>query len=163
MERKMKMIDSKRNFNLLFIGAIIILLAGCGLKVKLVGQYDEIIDKAVHQAESDTTAHIKKIIDNNGTGDGAYDKNIEFYSKMKGDVQALIVRSETIEDGLKSTPLTDNFMELQKQYDDLEILHQTPFNANSISSAQKAFDQSYRAIVKHMIYMKWNQEKPKSN
>lgn len=159
----MKEINSKRKINQLFIGVLIIFLAGCGLKVKLVGQYDEIIDKSVHQIESETTAHIKHIIDNKGIGDGAFDKNKEFYSEIKGDVQALIVRAETIENGLKKTPLTDNFKDLQKQYDDLEMLHRTPFNTNVILKAQAAFDQSYRAIVKHMIYMKWNQEKPKSN
>jgi len=148
----------------LWVFSLILLFAsGCALKVKLVGQYDEIVDKSVHQIESKTTAHIKKIIDNNGKDDGSYEQSKQFYSDIKGEVQALVVRSESLEEGLKKTPLTDNFKDLSKQYDDLETLHQTPYNKDVILKAQEAFDQSFRAIVKHLIYMKWNQEQPKNN
>lgn len=142
------------------VSLILLLLVGCSLKVKLVGQYDDIVDKSVHQIESKTTAHIKKIIDNKGMSDGAFSNSKEFYSDIRGDVQALIVRAEVLEEGLKKTPLTDNFKALRMQYDDLEILHQMPYNENVISKAQEAFDQSFRAIVKHLIYMKWNQDQP---
>jgi hypothetical protein len=138
------------------------MMIGCsGLKVRLVGEYDDILDKSVHQIESKTTAHIRKILDTQGSGDGAYDQSKQFYSDIKGEVQALIVRAEVLEEGLKRTPLTDNFQRLQEQYDDFEILHKTPFNKDAIEKAQEAFDQSFRAIVKHVIYLKWNQEQPK--
>ena len=139
---------------------IFILVAGCAFNVKLVGQYDDIVDKSVHQIESKTTAHIKKIVDNKGETDGSFDQSRQFYSDIKGEVQALVVRAEVLEEGLARTPLTDNFKELSLQYDDLEILHQTPYNKDVMLKAQEAFDQSFRAIVKHLIYMKWNQETP---
>lgn len=145
------------------VSLIFFLLAGCAFKVKLVGQYDDIVDKSVHQIESKTTAHIKKIIDNKGKADGSFDQSKQFYSDVRGEVQALVVRAEALEEGLKRTPLTDNFKDLSKQYDDLEILHQTPYNKDVILKAQEAFDQSFRAIVKHLIYMKWNQKQPKDN
>ena len=145
------------------VSLILFLLSGCAFKVKLVGQYDDIVDKSVHQIESKTTAHIKNIIDNKGKADGSFDQSKHFYSYIRGEVQALVVRAEALEEGLKRTPLTDNFKDLSKQYDDLEILHQTPFNKDVLLKAQEAFDQSFRAIVKHLIYMKWNQEKPKDN
>lgn len=150
-----------RTSQIWIVSLILFLLAGCALKVKLVGQYDDIVDKSVHQIESKTTAYTKKIIDNKGAADGSFYQSKQFYSDIKGEVQALIVRAETLEEGLKRTPLTDNFKKLQQQYDDLETLHQTPFNKDAISKAQEAFDQSFRAIVKHLIYMKWNQEAPK--
>ena len=31
-----------------------------------------------------------------------------------------------------------------------------------LAKAQEAFDQSFRAIVKHLVFLKWNQEQPKS-
>ena len=141
----------------------LVLLSGCALKVKLVGQYDDIVDKSVHQLESKTTAHVKTIIDNQGEGDGSYAGSKQFYSEARGEVQALVIRAEALEEGLKKTPLTDNFEALIEQYDDLEILHQTPFNKDVMDKAQEAFDQSYRAIVKHLIYLKWNQDQPESN
>lgn len=144
---------------------LLFLLVGCGvtLRVKLVGQYDDIVDKSVHQIESKTTAHINKIIDNKGEADGSFDQTKQFYSDVRGEIQALVVRAEALEEGLKRTPLTNNFKELSKQYNDLETLHQTPYSEDAMLSAQKAFDQSFRAIVKHLIYMKWNQEQPKDN
>lgn len=141
---------------------ILLLIIGCsGLKVKLVGEYDDILDKSVHQIESKTTAHINNILNNQGSGDGSYEQSKQFYSEIKGEVQALIVRAEVIEEGLKLTPLTDNFKKLQGQYDDFEKLHQMSFDEKVIESAQEAFDQSFRAIVKHLIYMKWNKDQPK--
>lgn len=145
------------------ISLVLLFLSGCTYKVKLVGQYDDIVDKAVHQIESKTTSHIKKIIDNKGIDDGSYNKNKQFYSDMQGEVQALVVRADTLEEGLKSTPLTDNFNELGMQYDDLELLHQLPYNEDVMLKAQEAFDQSFRAVVKHLIYLKWNQEPPNDN
>jgi len=147
---------------LIVFSLILFFVAGCSaFKVKLVGQYDEIVDKSVHQIESKTTAHIKTIIDNKGKANGSYDQSKQFYSDIKGEVQALTVRAESLEEGLKRTPLTNNFKDLSKQYDDLEILHKTPYDEDVLLKAQKAFDQSFRAIVKHLIYMKWNQEQPK--
>lgn len=145
------------------VSLILFLLVGCTTKVKLAGQYDAIVDKAVHQIESKTTAHIKKVIDTKGKADGSFVNNKQFYSDIKGEVQALIIRANVLEEGLEKTPLTDNFKELQKQYNDFEILHKTPFNEMVISNAQKAFDQSFRAIVKHLIYMKWYQNMPKED
>lgn len=139
---------------------VLLLFVNCTLKVKLVGEYDEIVDNSIHQVESKTTAFLKKVIDNNGIGEGSYQESSEFYSEMRGEVQSLIVRSEVIETGLKRMPLTENFKELARQYDDLEILHKTAFNKDVFEKAQEAFEQSFRAIVKHLIYLKWNQEPP---
>ena len=139
---------------------VVLLLSGCAVKVKLVGQYDDIVDKSVHQLQSRTTAHIKQIMDNGGQGEGSYDNSKQFYSDARGEVQALVIRSEALEEGLKKTPLTDNFEALVEQYDDLETLHQTPYSRDVMKKAQEAFDQSYRAIVKHLVYLKWNQEQP---
>jgi hypothetical protein len=94
--------------------------------------------------------------------DGSYENNKNFYSEAKGEIKALITRAEFLEDGLKRTPLTDNFKDLLKQYDDLEVLHQTPLSKEVLAKAQEAFDQSFRAIVKHLVFLKWNQARPKS-
>lgn len=156
---------TSRNLVVQLVGISLLLMfvAGCIPKVRLVGQYDEIIDKSVHELESKTIAHINKIIDNHGEGEGSYEQCKQFYFDIKGEVQTLVVRAESLENGLKKTPLTDNFKELGRQYEDLELLHKTPYNKDAMAMAQRAFDQSFRAIVKHLIYMKWNQEQPKES
>ena len=136
------------------------LLLGCASNVKPVGHYDDIIDQFVHQIEAKTTAHIKKVIDTKGSGDGSFDSSRGFYADIKGDVQALVVRAETLEEGLPATPLTNNFEVLQLQYDDLAIQQQKPYDENAFLKMQTAFDRSFRTIVKHLIDLKWPKESP---
>ena len=137
------------------------LLAGCAAPVKPVGHYDDIVDRSVHQIEAKTTAHIKIILDTKGTGDGSYDHSRRFYADIKGEVQALIVRAETLEEGLPATPLINNLDVLQLQYDDLAALQQKPYDESAFIKLQGSFDKSFRTIVKHLIGMKWDQESPK--
>lgn len=139
-------------------------LSSCGaLKVKLVGEYDQLIDESVHQLASKTTSFISKLSSNIGKAEGSYAQNKNFYSEAKGEVSTLINRAEFLEEKLKRTPLTDNFKMLKEQYEDLEALHQTPLTKEILSKSQEAFDQAFRAIVKHLVYLKWNQEQPKTN
>jgi hypothetical protein len=137
------------------------LLVGCAANVKMGAHYDDIIDQSIHQIEAKTTAHIKLVVDTKGTGDGSFERSRQFFADAKGQVQALIVRAETLEQGLKTTPLTNNFDVLQLQYDDLANLENKPFDESALVKAQGAFDRSFRTIVKLIIDMKWNQETSK--
>jgi hypothetical protein len=133
-------------------------LAGCSaFKVKLVGEYDEITDNAVITLHQKTAGFFSKM--KTASGDEAsYEANRGFYADVQGDVAALILRAEVVEEGQKRNPLTRNFRDLRKQYDDLESLHKTSTSKKVFESSEKAFDQSFRAICTHIMYLKWNQE-----
>ena len=152
--------------NRIYAGLIfLLLLGGCALKVTAVGEYDPILDESIHNIESQTAEHYDLVISNKGMNDGSYSNQKAFYSKMRGEVQALIIRAEIIENELKLKPLTDNLNELLLQYKDLELLHQISEEGSeslvsSFESAREATDQSFRAIVKYMLYLKWNQKQP---
>lgn len=139
---------------------LILILAGCTFKTKLVGPYDDIVDININQLQSETSAHLTTIVSHRGEGEGAYDRLKPFYPATSGKLDALIVRAEVLESGLKKTPLVDNLVLLKAQYRDLETLHQTPFNEKVMASAAQALAMSYRAIVKHLVFLKWNQEQP---
>ncbi|NVJ61473.1 MAG: hypothetical protein HWE27_13840 [Gammaproteobacteria bacterium] len=136
------------------------LSTGCAFKVKLVGQYDALVDQSVLNLQSETESHINTILENSGQGAGSYDQSKDFYTQSIGKVDALITRAKVLEDKLKRQPLTDNFIALKQQYEDLRTLHKMPFNQNAISSGQKSMQQSFDAIVKHLVFLKWNQEQP---
>ncbi len=138
----------------------VLLLASCTFKTKLVGPYDSIVDNNINQLQSVTSAHLSVIVSQRGNGEGSYEHLKQFYPETHGKLDALIVRAEVLESGLKKTPLVDNLKMLQEQYRDLETLHQTPFNEKVMASASEAFAMSYRAIVKHLVYLKWNQQQP---
>ena len=140
---------------------MLILLAGCAAPVKPVAHYDDILDRSVHQVESQTMGQVKRIIDTKGEGDGSFQRSGQFYAEIKGEVQALIVRAEIMEQGLATTPLTNNFEVLQLQLDDLSAQQQKPYDESAFLKMQAAFDKSFRTIVKLIIDMKWREEAPK--
>ena len=144
-------------YMLLTILAMVI--SGCVPKVKLVGEYDSILDKAVTDLQEQTDTFFSKM-KTDSTTNSAYEANKEFYDDVQGKVTTLIRRSEVIEEGLKKSPLTQNFKNLRTQYQDLADQHKKGFSSKYLESAQKAFDQSFRAILTNLLYLKWNQTQP---
>lgn len=136
-------------------------LSGCALKVKLVGEYDEIMDKAVTDLQKKTATFFAKLKNTSGQ-DKSYEANKGFYEDVQGDVAVLILRSQVIEKGLKWDYLTKNFKDLQAQYDDLTVLHRTSPPPKAFENAEKAFEQSFRAILEYLLYLKWKQTPPES-
>ena len=120
----------------------LVITFGCVPKVKLVGEYDGIIDKAVTDLQEQTDTFFSKM-KTASTTDSAYEANKGFYD----DVQ-------------KRNPLTQNFKDLQAQYQDLADQNKKGFSSKYLESAQKAFDQSFRAILSNLLYLKWNQSQP---
>ena len=135
-------------------------LCGCTLTVRLAGDYDEITDAKVTELRSETSTFLSWMATSVGKEEGSYEANRDFYYRMYGEVDALIDRAVAMEEGLKKTPLKKNFMALKEQYQDLELLHKTGLNDQVIKSVQAAFDQSFRAIVKHLLFLKWNKDEP---
>ena len=138
---------------------LIFLVAGCVPKVKLVAGYDEITDQAVTNLHRKTATFFAKLKSSTGT-DASYEANKRFYEDAQGDVAVLILRAKVTEEGLKHNPLTKNFENLQKQYEDLAELHKKTASPKIIQSAEDAFDQSFRAILEHLLFLKWNQDQP---
>lgn len=143
----------------IFIALLILLSSGCALRVKYVAEYDEITDRAVSDLHRKTATFFAKIKSSTGT-DASYEENKLFYEEARGDVSALILRARVIEKDLAKTPLTNNFEDLQKQYEDLAALHRTSPPAVAVLSAESAFEQSFRAIVENLLFLKWNRAQP---
>lgn len=143
-------------FSFLLISA----LSGCAFKVKLVGEYDEIIDKSVTELQKQTATFFSKL-KTTLPPDNSYEANKEFYDDVQGKLSVLILRSEVIEEGLKKNPLTKNFKDLQLQYQELSEQHKQNPPKKYFESAEKAFNQSFRAILENLLYLKWNQTQPK--
>lgn len=136
-------------------------ISGCAFKVKLVGEYDAITDRAVTELHQMTSSFFEKLLNSSGE-EASYEANRDFYDQVNGDVSALIIRAKVIEEGLKRNPLTRNFIDLQKQYEDLAELHMTSPSEEALLSAEAAFEQSFRAILEQLLFLKWNQ-KPKDS
>jgi len=151
----------KKCFLFIIFTILAVQTVGCAFKVTLVGEYDEITDQAVTELHKKTKVFFLKLQRASGQ-EAAYEANKQFYEEVQGDIAVLILRAEVTEKGLKRNPLTQNFKDLQKQYDDLEELHKTMPNKKALKSAEEAFDRSFRAIVENLLYLKWNQEQANS-
>jgi hypothetical protein len=135
--------------------------AGCTYRARLVGEYDEITDEAVTELHAKTKVFFARLT-RASEHDRLYAANKIFYEDSQGDIAVLIVRAEATEKGLNKKPLTKNFKDLQRQYDDLELLHKTRPSKKALQSAEAAFDRSFRAIVENLLYLRWNQSKRKA-
>jgi hypothetical protein len=139
---------------------LISFLAGCAFRVKLVGEYDEITDRTVSDLHRKTVSFFARLNSSSGH-DVSYEANRSFYEDAQGDVSTLILRAKVTEEGLKRNPLTRNFEDLQKQYQDLAELHKTSPSLQIMRSAEDALQRSFRAIVENLMYLKWNQHQPR--
>lgn len=155
--RKLSILPTYSILILLLVSAI----SGCAFKVKLVGEYDQIVDKSVTELQQSTVTFFTKM---KAASDAnrIYELNKDFYADADGKISTLIVRSEVIEEGLKKNPLTKNFKDLKLQYTELSTEHKKNPSARYFESAEKAFNQSFRAILEHLLYLKWNQTRPES-
>ena len=141
----------------------VICLAGlfaCTFTVKFAGNYDEITDIKVSDLRAETATFLSWMEAGLDVEEGGYEANRDFYFRVYAEVDGLVDRAAVMEEGLKKMPLKDNFMALKQQYEDLETLHRIGLNAQVLASAREAFDQSFRAIVKHLIFLKWNKQEP---
>jgi len=145
------------SFNQIFLWTLIALLSlfSSGCSIKLVADYDPVIDKTVTELQQSTAAFFTKM-KTASDADRTYDKNKAFYADAKAVVSSLILRSKIIEQDLKKTSLTDNFVSLDKLYDELEKEHKNNPSKIYFKSSEAAFDQAFRAIIKHMVFLKWN-------
>lgn len=146
-----------------FISVLLLIsvISGCAFKVKLVGEYDQIIDKSVTELQQSTVTFFTKM-KAASDADRTYAVNKEFYEDVEGKISTLIVRSEVIEERLKKNPLTKNFKDLKEQYVELAKEHKNSPQKQYFESAEKAFNQSFRAILENLLYLKWNQTQPES-
>ena len=135
---------------------IISLCSSCAFKVKLVGEYDGIVDKTVTDLQKETAVFFSKM-QTAMPADTTYETNKDFYDNSLGKVSTLILRSEVIEEGLKRNSLTKNFKALELQFQELAKEHKKNPSKKYFESSEKAFNQSFRAILKNILYLKWNQ------
>lgn len=148
------------------------LSTGCSW-MNLSADYDPVLDTQTTQLYQDTETFFTEVETSIGTQKFFHSEHQDFYSNAKGRTKALFTRAELHEEGLASTPLTDNFENLLMQYENLEAEHKrqsekmiSVINESGMDavntkpyalywdSALKGFQQSFRAIMAHLMVLK---------
>jgi hypothetical protein len=145
---------------------LVFVASGCTFNVRLVADYDPMIDEHVSELQVKTNRFLSEMALLPGFDSTTYAGHREFYAEVRAELAVLIDRAQILEDGLKRTPLSINLKYLKEQFDDLEALHRIPppktgegrDDSKALQGAQTALDQSFRSVVKHLMYLKWNKQ-----
>jgi len=78
--------------------AIMLVLSGCS-GIKLVSDYDEVIDKGITEFAEQFNTHVKNMGDLAGTEEGTYDANLRTYNALESKLDVLIARASSASEG----------------------------------------------------------------
>lgn len=95
-------------------------LALSGCTVRLIGDYDSVLDQGMTDFQQKTETFLSKLAGAHGTPEAAYAANKDFYNDVKGSLATMRTRSAG---EAKSQLITKEIELLQKSVDDMEKLH----------------------------------------
>lgn len=96
-----------------------IIVVGCS--VRLISDYDEVIDKSVTELQKKTEGFLIKMENAAGTSEGEYINNRSFYNESKVEITAIRLRAEAIPEN-KIT--VQHIAEIEKNFENLRLLHE---------------------------------------
>jgi len=85
-----------KRYALLF--SILMALSGCGT-VRLVSDYDEVIDKGIIEFAEQLGAHVKNMSELGGKPEGTYDATLKTYNGLDAKLDVLIDRASAASEG----------------------------------------------------------------
>ena len=97
----------------------LLIVSGCS--VKLISDYDEVIDKSVTELQKKVEAFLIKMEGAAGTGEGEYINNRSFYNEARVEISAMRLRAEAIPEN-KIT--VQHINEIEKNIENLRLLHE---------------------------------------
>jgi hypothetical protein len=126
---------------------LITLISGCS--VKLISDYDQLIDQYATQLQSEIETFLIKMERSAGTPEGSYAKNTGFYDGIQGTLTTLLIRAETTDD---SKIVAEQIVLLQENLENLRQLHEGQgakgLTAELAGPMRVAFNTQFRAIIK---------------
>jgi hypothetical protein len=119
----------------------VVLLTGC--HVRLIGDYDDTIDKGISDIQQRAELYFSKLQSNPNT---PYDQS--FYDDIRSRLATLRTRASA---SFKKEILVQQISELQKQFNDFQLLDQgapRPIPASIVTPAESAINVSVESILK---------------
>ncbi len=78
--------------------ATVLFFGGCA-GIKLVSDYDEVIDKGITEFAEQFNTHVKNMGDLAGTPDGTFDANLKTYNALESKLDVMIARASSASEG----------------------------------------------------------------
>jgi hypothetical protein len=126
---------------------LVTLISGCS--IKLISDYDQLIDQYATQLQGEIETFLIKMERSAGTPEGSYAKNMGFYDQIQGTLATLLLRAETIG---KDEIVAEQIVLLQKNLENLRQLHERQgekgLTRELTGPMRVAFNTQFKAIIK---------------
>ena len=128
---------------------ILLLTFTSGCSVKLISDYDELIDQYATKLQSDIETFLIKMERLGGTEEGTYTDNTDFYDGIQGTLITIAFRAEMLD---HNKIIVEQIVLLQENLENLRKLHELQgdkgLSKNLIEPMRVAFNAQFTAIVK---------------
>ncbi len=137
-------VQSSPGIRLLLCLAVVV-LTGC-TTIKIVGDYDEQIDKGITALQKDTEAFLVKLESVPGAKLDGYDKNKAFYGNARVAISSLRVRADATERNSLTVRMLDK---LRNNMDRFEGDHSSKegINKSELPNYRGGFNSQFTAIL----------------
>ena len=105
----------------LFVLFPLFFLIASGCSVKLISDYDEVIDKSVTELQKKVEAFLIKMEGSAGSSEGEYINNRSFYNEARVEISAMRLRAEAIPE---NNITVQHINEIEKNIENLRMLHE---------------------------------------
>lgn len=131
--------------NAAMVIALAVLLSGCS-EIRLIGEYDEQIDKAATELQRTMDMHLTRIADDPASPEAAYDANRAFYLNYEVEVRSVQIRAQAQP---KYGIIEQQFTLMLDSVQQLRIAHEAgPLAPETVMVLRDLFNQSWGAIIK---------------
>ena len=131
----------------LFLILLISVTSGCS--IKLIADYDELIDRYATELQGKIETFLIKMERLAGTPEGTYSENTGFYDELQGTLNTLYLRAQTID---KNELVVEQIQLLLENVANLRKLHQkqgdSGLTKELIEPVKTAFNSQFKAIIK---------------
>ena len=126
---------------------LITLISGCS--IKLISDYDQLIDQYATELQSEIETFLIKMERLAGTVEGSYGESTGFYDQIQGTLTTLLLRAETV---AGDQTVAEQIVLLQKNLENLRQLHEGQgekgLTKELTGPMRVAFNTQFKAIVK---------------
>lgn len=132
-----------RKIYLSIIFLLALMLSGC-TTIKLVGDYDEQIDRGITALQKDMETFFVKLEEFDGEMVAPYNGNNYFYGKTKVAISSLRIRADAMERNSITVRMLDR---LQANFNELAVDHKEGIHKKELPLYRGGFNSQFTAIL----------------
>lgn len=125
------------------------LLTGCGT-VRLVSNYDEVVDRGITEFSEQLNTHIKNMAELAGKREGTYDATFATYNALDSKLDVLIARASAASDGKACMLEAKTFQKVSEVLKDKAPAELQP-GADATASTESACNARLLVLVKDQL------------